>query len=149
MKNHIFSMQNLVDQGNVAQYNESSIYLMGWLRDYVWMNSSQLINGYNPFGMNSLSEWAWMFLFGQLECATGFIFYAKLEYDINIDDRILYTINNIIRCISKIITVYGFSKDPCLFFHVVQTDKMQTIRLCLFQNCFIIHKCKTLTCFEV
>ena len=27
---------------------------MGWLRDYLWLNSSQLINGYNPFGMNSL-----------------------------------------------------------------------------------------------
>jgi photosystem I P700 chlorophyll a apoprotein A2 len=39
---------------------------MGWLRDYLWLNSSQLINGYNPFGMNSLSVWAWMFLFGHL-----------------------------------------------------------------------------------
>jgi hypothetical protein len=29
---------------------------MGWLRDYLWLNSSQLINGYNPFGMNSLSS---------------------------------------------------------------------------------------------
>jgi hypothetical protein len=34
------------------QFNESSTYLMGWLRDYLWLNSSQLINGYNPFGMN-------------------------------------------------------------------------------------------------
>ena len=49
-----FSMQNLADQGDVAQYNESSTYLMGWLRDYLWMNSPQLINSYNPFGMNSL-----------------------------------------------------------------------------------------------
>ena len=54
------------------------------------------INSYNPFGMNSLSVWAWTFLFGQLKCATGFMFYAKLEYDINIDDGILYTINNVI-----------------------------------------------------
>ena len=45
-------------QGNVSQFNESSTYLMGWLRDYLWLNSSQLINGYNPFGMNSLSVWA-------------------------------------------------------------------------------------------
>jgi photosystem I P700 chlorophyll a apoprotein A2 len=37
-------------QGNVNQFNESSTYLMGWLRDYLWLNSSQLINGYNPFG---------------------------------------------------------------------------------------------------
>uniref|UniRef100_A0A1Y3BWU7 Putative photosystem I PsaA/PsaB n=1 Tax=Helianthus annuus TaxID=4232 RepID=A0A1Y3BWU7_HELAN len=47
---------------------------MGWLRDYLWLNSSQLINGYNPFGMNSLSVWAWMFLFGHLVWATGFMF---------------------------------------------------------------------------
>ncbi|XP_020208812.1 uncharacterized protein LOC109793751 [Cajanus cajan] len=41
-------------QGNVSQFNESSTYLMGWLRDYLWLNSSQLINGYNHFGMNNL-----------------------------------------------------------------------------------------------
>ncbi|KAG9438708.1 hypothetical protein H6P81_021340 [Aristolochia fimbriata] len=61
-------------QGNVSQFNESSTYLMGWLRDYLWLNSSQLINGYNPFGTNSLSVWAWMFLFGHLVWATGFMF---------------------------------------------------------------------------
>jgi photosystem I P700 chlorophyll a apoprotein A2 len=61
-------------QGNVVQFNESSTYLMGWLRDYLWLNSSQPINGYNPFGMNSLSVWAWMFLFGNLVWATGFMF---------------------------------------------------------------------------
>ncbi|MEL6334337.1 MAG: photosystem I core protein PsaB, partial [Cyanobacteria bacterium J06626_26] len=61
-------------QGNVAQFNESSTYLMGWLRDYLWLNSSQLINGYNPFGMNNLSVWAWMFLLGHLVWATGFMF---------------------------------------------------------------------------
>jgi len=61
-------------QNNPAQFNESSTYIMGWLRDYLWLNSSQLINGYNPFGMNSLSVWAWMFLFGHLIWATGFMF---------------------------------------------------------------------------
>ncbi len=35
--------------GNTTQFNESSTYLMGWLRDYLWLGSSQLINGYNPF----------------------------------------------------------------------------------------------------
>jgi len=60
--------------GNVAQFNENSNYLMGWLRDYLWLNSSQLINGYNPYGMNNLSVWAWMFLFGHLVWATGFMF---------------------------------------------------------------------------
>ncbi|MGP1386346.1 MAG: photosystem I core protein PsaB [Thainema sp.] len=60
--------------GNVAQFNESSVTIMGWLRDYLWLNSSQLINGYNPYGMNNLSVWAWMFLFGHLVWATGFMF---------------------------------------------------------------------------
>jgi photosystem I P700 chlorophyll a apoprotein A2 len=60
--------------GNVAQFNESSNYLMGWLRDYLWLNSSQLINGYNPYGMNNLAVWSWMFLFGHLVWATGFMF---------------------------------------------------------------------------
>jgi photosystem I P700 chlorophyll a apoprotein A2 len=61
-------------QGNVAQFNESSTYLMGWLRDYLWLNSAQLINGYNPYGMNNLAVWDWMFLFGHLVWATGFMF---------------------------------------------------------------------------
>ncbi|MEO0539490.1 MAG: photosystem I core protein PsaB [Cyanobacteria bacterium P01_A01_bin.105] len=60
--------------GNVAQFNESSNYLMGWFRDYLWLNSSQLINGYNAYGMNNLAVWAWMFLFGHLVWATGFMF---------------------------------------------------------------------------
>ncbi|TVQ16243.1 MAG: photosystem I core protein PsaB [Leptolyngbya sp. DLM2.Bin15] len=61
-------------QGNVAQFNDTSVTIMGWLRDYLWLNSSQLINGYNPYGMNNLSVWAWMFLFGHLVWATGFMF---------------------------------------------------------------------------
>jgi len=61
-------------QGSSAQFDESSNYLMGWLRDYLWLNSSPLINGYTPYGMNSLSVWAWMFLFGHLVWATGFMF---------------------------------------------------------------------------
>ncbi len=32
-------------QGNVAQFNENSTYLMGWFRDYLWANSAQ----YNLF----------------------------------------------------------------------------------------------------
>ncbi len=60
--------------GNVAQFNNSSTHLMGWFRDYLWLNSSQLINGYNSYGMNNLAVWAWMFLFGHLVWATGFMF---------------------------------------------------------------------------
>jgi len=61
-------------QGSSAQFDESSNYLMGWLRDYLWLNSSPLINGYTPYGMNNLSVWSWMFLFGHLVWATGFMF---------------------------------------------------------------------------
>ena len=60
--------------GNAAAFNESSTYIMGWLRDYLWLNSSPLINGYNSLGMNAQSVWAWMFLFGHLIWATGFMF---------------------------------------------------------------------------
>ena len=60
--------------GNVAQFNNSSTHLMGWFRDYLWLNSAQLINGYNSYGMNNLAVWAWMFLFGHLVWATGFMF---------------------------------------------------------------------------
>ena len=61
-------------QGNQAQFNESGTYLMGWFRDYLWANSAPVITGYTPFGMNNLSVWAWMFLFGHLVWATGFMF---------------------------------------------------------------------------
>ena len=64
-------------QGNVTQFNESSTYLMGWLRDYLWLGSSQLINGYNPFGMNSLSVWSWVFLAGHLVWAKYGLSYKK------------------------------------------------------------------------
>ena len=60
--------------GNPGQFDESSCYIMGWLRDYLWLNSSPLINGYNPFGMNNLAVWSWIFLFAHLVWAIGFMF---------------------------------------------------------------------------
>ena len=60
--------------GNLAQFNNDSTYLMGWLRDYLWGYSAQLINGYTPFGVNSLSVWAWIFLLGHFIWAIGFLF---------------------------------------------------------------------------
>ncbi|KAM3114955.1 photosystem I core protein PsaB [Phormidesmis sp. 146-33] len=60
--------------GNVAQFNESSTYLMGWFRDYLWQYSAPLINGYNPYGTSNLAVWAWMFLFGHLAWAVSFMF---------------------------------------------------------------------------
>jgi len=61
-------------QGNTAQFNESATTLMGWFRDYLWANSSPIITGYTPYGMNNLSVWGWMFLFGHLVWAVGFMF---------------------------------------------------------------------------
>ena len=58
----------------VTLWTESSTYLMGWLRDYLWFNSSQLINGYSPLGVTKNAVWDWMFLFGHLIWATGFMF---------------------------------------------------------------------------
>ncbi len=60
--------------GNIQQFENSSRYIMGWFRDYLWLNSSQLINGYNPTGTNSLGVYAWLFLFAHLIYARGFMF---------------------------------------------------------------------------
>ena len=61
-------------KGSEYQFNESSTYLMGWLRDYLWLYSAQLINGYTSLGMNNNSIWIWMFLFGHFVWALGFMF---------------------------------------------------------------------------
>ncbi|CAL9754221.1 unnamed protein product [Musa acuminata subsp. burmannicoides] len=37
-------------QSKFSRFSESPTYLMGSLRDSLWLNSSQLIDGYNPFG---------------------------------------------------------------------------------------------------
>ena len=42
----------------VFKFDESSTYLNGWFRDYLWFNSTPLIHGYNTFGANDLSIWA-------------------------------------------------------------------------------------------
>jgi len=59
---------------NITQWVESSTYLMGWFRDYLWFNSSQLINGYTVDGVSQNAVWDWIFLFGHLVWATGFMF---------------------------------------------------------------------------
>jgi len=60
--------------GNSALFNEASTYIMGWLRDYLWLNSAPTITGYTAQGMNAQAVWTWMFLFGHLTWATGFMF---------------------------------------------------------------------------
>ncbi len=56
------------------QFEESSTYLNGWFRDYLWFNSAPLINGYSSYGGNDNSVWAWVFLLAHLCWATGFMF---------------------------------------------------------------------------
>ena len=60
--------------GETLSFDESSTYLMGWLRDYLWVYSTPIVNGYNIFGTSALSVWEWMFLFAHLVWATGFMF---------------------------------------------------------------------------
>jgi photosystem I P700 chlorophyll a apoprotein A2 len=57
-----------------SQFNESSTYLNGWFRDYLWFNSGSLIHGYDSFGSNDLSVWAFIFLGAHLLWATSFMF---------------------------------------------------------------------------
>ena len=63
-----------VASNTVGLWRDGSLYLMGWLRDYLWLNSAQLINGYGPNGLTACAVWDWMFLFGHLIWATGFMF---------------------------------------------------------------------------
>ena len=61
-------------ENTVFQFDESSSYLNGWFRDYLWFNSTPLMNGYNTFGANDLSILSWAFLGAHLCWATGFMF---------------------------------------------------------------------------
>ena len=69
-----FHWKHLTLWPNIHSFDESSTYLNGWFRDYLWLNSTPLIHGYNTFGANDLSLWAWAFLGAHLCWATGFMF---------------------------------------------------------------------------
>jgi photosystem I P700 chlorophyll a apoprotein A2 len=62
--------QECVENGPPA----GSTYLNGWFRDYLWQNSTPLMNGYNTFGANDLSILSWAFLGAHLCWPTGFMF---------------------------------------------------------------------------
>lgn len=49
--------RHIIAGNGILQFNESSTYLIGWLRDYLWLYFSQLIKGYDPYDMNGLSVW--------------------------------------------------------------------------------------------
>ena len=78
-------------QNTIFQFYESSTYLNGWFRDYLWLNSTPLINGYNTFGTNDLSIVSWPFLAAHLCWATGFMFLISWRgYWQELIDIILY-----------------------------------------------------------
>ena len=60
-----------------GRFDESSTYLNGWFRDYLWFNSSSLIRGYDPLGIGNISAWAWSFLLSHLCWAVGFMFFIS------------------------------------------------------------------------
>jgi photosystem I P700 chlorophyll a apoprotein A2 len=55
-------------------FSDSSTYLNGWFRDYLWYNSGSIINGYNALGVNDLSPYSWLFLLAHLIWPLGFKF---------------------------------------------------------------------------
>ena len=78
-------------QNTVFQFDEASSYLNACFRDYLWFNSAPLIDGYNTFGANDLSIWAWAFLGAHLCWATGFMFLISWRgYWQELIDIILY-----------------------------------------------------------
>ena len=78
-------------QNTIFQFYESSTYLNGWFRDYLWLNSTPLINGYNTFGTNDLSIVSWPFLAAHLCWAIGFMFLISWRgYWQELIDIILY-----------------------------------------------------------
>jgi photosystem I P700 chlorophyll a apoprotein A2 len=54
----------------LTQFDDSSTYLNGWFRDYLWFNSAPLVNGYT----SDLSVYSWIFLAAHLAWPTGFMF---------------------------------------------------------------------------
>lgn len=64
----------LVWQGISLKFEESSNFLNGWFRDYLWFNSGSLIRGYDALGSNDIAVWSWAFLAAHLCWATGFMF---------------------------------------------------------------------------
>ena len=56
------------------EFEEFSTFLMGWLAVYLWDYSSLVVSGYTETFVTDYSVWAWVFLFGHLVWATGFMF---------------------------------------------------------------------------
>jgi len=61
-------------QASSLKFEESSTFLNGWFRDYLWFNSGSLIRGYDSVGSNDISVFSWLFLAAHLCWAVGFMF---------------------------------------------------------------------------
>jgi photosystem I P700 chlorophyll a apoprotein A2 len=81
----------LLWQSMSLKFEESSTFLNGWFRDYLWFNSASLIRGYDAAGANDISVWAWTFLAAHLCWATGFMFLISWRgYWQELIDTIIY-----------------------------------------------------------
>jgi photosystem I P700 chlorophyll a apoprotein A2 len=81
----------LVWHGSLLKFIESSTFLNGWFRDYLWFNSGSLISGYDSVGSNDLSVFSWLFLGAHLCWAVGFMFLISWRgYWQEIIESILY-----------------------------------------------------------
>jgi photosystem I P700 chlorophyll a apoprotein A2 len=54
-------------------FGSTGCTLCGWFRDYLWLNSGNLVNGCSWSGSNELAVLAWSFLLGHLIWATSFM----------------------------------------------------------------------------
>jgi photosystem I P700 chlorophyll a apoprotein A2 len=59
---------------NTISLDQCSTYLNAWFGDYLFFNSTSLMNAYNTFGPNDLSSLSWGFLLAHLCWAVGFMF---------------------------------------------------------------------------
>ena len=57
-----------------SYYEDSSSYLGGWFRDYLWFNSSYIISGYSSSGCTDIFIWSWIFLLAHFWWAVSLIF---------------------------------------------------------------------------
>jgi photosystem I P700 chlorophyll a apoprotein A2 len=61
-------------QNAPAQFLEASSYLLGWFRDYLWLNSAALVNAYSSTQLSDVAVYEFLFLAAHLSWATGFMF---------------------------------------------------------------------------
>jgi photosystem I P700 chlorophyll a apoprotein A2 len=66
--------KNLFGNTAIYKWQESSSYLTGWFRDYLWIKSSDLISGYDSTGCTDNSVWGWIFIAAHLVWAIGFMY---------------------------------------------------------------------------